>query len=226
MRFLGSLALALVILCIPALLLTANLRWAVNSVSLYEYGFSKYDVSEATGIGDEELLVVAQELIHYFNSSEEPIHITVLAPDGDELFSEREVAHLKDVKGLFGLSNHLQEATFCCLAAIAIGGFIWQRRRFSPLLAKGALGGGVLAIALLAVMGIVALVNFDWLFLSFHRLFFGGDSWILTGYLPQIFPPQFFNDALFFIAGATILGALVIGGIGGFFVLRGRRARG
>lgn len=228
LRILSVLAMVLFILCIPIFLLTTNLRWAVNSASLYEYGFNKYDVSEATGIGDAELLMAAQGLIHYFNSNEEPIQITVLTLEGEEidLFNEREVTHLKDVKGLIGLCYHLQEATLGCIAAFIIGGFIWQRKRFSPSLAKGALGGGALTIALLIIMGIVALTSFNWLFLSFHRLFFSGDSWILTGYLPQMFTPGFFNDAALFIVGATVVEALVIGGIGGFFVLRRRRARG
>ena len=225
LRILAALAMGLFSLCIPIFLLTTNLAWAVNTVRFYEYGFNKYDVSEATGIEDEELLQVVRELIHYFNSKEEPIQITILTPEGEELFNEREVVHLKDVKGLIGLCYHLQVATFGCLAAILIGGFIWQRRRFGPSLAKMALGGGALTIALLLLVGIVALVNFQWLFLSFHRLFFSGDSWILSGYLPQMFPEGFFYDAVLFIGGAIIVEALVIGVIGGFFVLSRRRAK-
>lgn len=226
LRILSALAMGVFILCIPIFLLTTNMAGAVNSARLYEYGFNRYEVSEATGIGDEDLLVVAREMIHYFNSEEEPIQITILAPGGEELFNEREVAHLKDVKGLIRLCYNLQVATFGCLAVILIGGFVWQRRRFGPSLAKMALGGGALTIALLLLVGIAALVNFDWLFLNFHRLFFSGDSWILSGSLPQIFPQGFFYDAALFIVGATIVEALVIGGIGGYFVLRRRRARG
>ena len=230
MRVLGAIALVLFILCVPIFLITSNLAWAVNSVRLYEYGFDEYDASGATGIGDEELLRAARELIHYFNSGEESIQITVVTEEGEELdlFNEREIIHLKEVKDLIRLCYNLQVATFGCLAAIAIGGFIWQRRRFGPSLAKMALGGGALTIALLILVGIAALVNFDWLFLGFHRLFFGGDTWILdpaTDYLIMMFPPGFFYDAALFIVGAIIVEALIIGGIGGFFVLRRRRAR-
>jgi integral membrane protein (TIGR01906 family) len=225
LRILSGLAVGLFILCIPIFLLTTSMNWAVNEVRLYQYGFDKFAVSEATGIGDEELLVVAREIIHYFNSKEEPIQITILTAEDEELFNEREVTHLKDVKGLIGLCYNLQQATFGYLAAFAIGGFVWQRRRFAPSLAKMMLAGGAITIVLLILVGIVALVNFQWLFLGFHRLFFSGDSWILSGYLPQIFPPGFFYDAVLFIVGAIVVEALVIGGMGGFFVLRGRRAR-
>lgn len=218
LRFIGALGVGLFILCIPIFLVTSDLRWAVNEVRLYEYGFSKYDVSEETGLSDGELLEVAQELIHYVNTGEWGEDL--------EIFNEREVAHLKDVKGLIQLCYHLQEATFGYLIACTLGGFFWQRKRFTPSLARMMAGGSILTIALLLVVGIAALVNFQWLFGAFHRLFFSGDSWILSGYLPRIFTEGFFSDAALLIIGAVVVEALVIGAIGGFFVLRGRRARG
>lgn len=218
LKFLGALGVGLFILCIPIFLVTIDLRWAVNEIRLYEYGFSKYNVSEETGLSDGELLEVAQGLIHYFNTGERGEEF--------EIFNEREVAHLKDVKGLIQLCYHLQEATFGYLIAFTLGGFFWQRKRFAPSLARMMVGGSILAIALLIVMGIVALVNFQWLFRAFHHLFFSGDSWILSGYLPRIFTEGFFSDAALFIIGAVVVEALVLGGLGGFFVLRGRRARG
>lgn len=218
LRFIGALGVGLFILCIPIFLVTSDLRWAVNEVRLYEYGFSKYDVSEETGLSDGELLEVAQELIHYVNTGEWGEDL--------EIFNEREVAHLKDVKGLIQLCYHLQEATFGYLIVFTLGGFFWQRKRFTPSLARMMAGGSILTIALLLVVGIAALVNFQWLFGAFHRLFFSGDSWILSGYLPRIFTEGFFSDAALLIIGAVVVEALVIGAIGGFFVLRGRRTRG
>ncbi|MQY55355.1 MAG: TIGR01906 family membrane protein [Dehalococcoidia bacterium] len=218
LKFIGALGVGLFILCIPIFLVTSDLRWAVNEVRLYEYGFSKYDVSEETGLSDGELLEVAQELIHYVNTGEWGEDL--------EIFNDREVAHLKDVKGLIQLCYHLQEATFGYLIVFTLGGFFWQRKRFTPSLARMMAGGSILTIALLLVVGIAALVNFQWLFGAFHRLFFSGDSWILSGYLPRIFTEGFFSDAALLIIGAVVVEALVIGAIGGFFVLRGRRARG
>jgi integral membrane protein (TIGR01906 family) len=218
LRILGAMAGALFILCLPIFLLTSNLRWAVNEPRLYQYSFDKYEVSEETGIGDEELLAVARGLIHYFNSGER----------GEQLglFNEREVAHLGEVRGLIGICYHLQEGTFGYLAAFAIGCFIWQRGRFWPRLERMAFWGSALTLALLTLLGIGALVNFQWLFLGFHQLFFGGDSWMLdpSDYLIRMFPQGFFYDATLFIAGATALEAVVIGGIGGLFMLRGKRA--
>ena len=93
---------------------------------------------------------------------------------------------------------------------------------------RGRAGPRILTVALLVVIGLAALVNFDWIFLWFHRLFFTSDTWVFnpaTDYLIMMFPAGFFYDAALFIAGANVAEALVIGGIGGYFMLR-RRARG
>jgi len=46
LRIPGIAAKWLFILCLPLLLLTASLCWAVNSAWLYEYGFEKYNVGQ------------------------------------------------------------------------------------------------------------------------------------------------------------------------------------
>ncbi|HUU63689.1 MAG TPA: TIGR01906 family membrane protein [Dehalococcoidia bacterium] len=217
LRFLGTLGIGLFILCIPFFLITTNLRWAVNEIRLYEYGFNKYMVSEKTGFSDEELLDVAQGLIHYFNTGN--------GGEEFEIFNEREVVHLEDVRSLIVLCYCVQQATLVYLIIFALAGFIWQRKRFTPPIIRMIVGGSILTIALLAFVGIAALADFDWLFTTFHHLFFSGDSWILSGYLPQIFTGGFFYDAALFIIGAIVVEALVIGGLGGFFIRRWRKTR-
>ena len=223
LRILILCAVGLFVLCLPLFLITVNLGGAVNTARLYQYGFDKYDVSEDTGIEDGELQRVAGELRGYFNSGD--LQVTFLTEDGEESFTDREVFHLKEVKDVVRLCYYLLWGSFGFLAAFMIGGYIWQRKRFSLPLAKLAFLGGALTIALLIILGIAALVNFDWLFVKFHQLFFTGETWRLssTDYLLRMFPEGFFNDATLFIVGAIIVEALVIGGAGLGFVLIKRR---
>ena len=78
---------------------------------------------------------------------------------------------------------------------------------------------------MLISLGIVALVDFDRLFTEFHKLFFSGDSWVLSGYLPRLFTQGFFSDTALFIAGAMAAESLVLGGICGYLLLRQQRIR-
>ena len=78
MKIPGIIAKWLFMLCLPVLLLTASLGWAVNSSWLYRYGFDKYNVGHTAGLAQPELEKAADGLISYFNSGEEYISVTRL----------------------------------------------------------------------------------------------------------------------------------------------------
>ena len=215
MKIIRVIAQWLFILCLPVLLLTASVSLAVNCPWLYQYGFDKYDVGETTGLEDMELDRVADGLRAYFNSGEEYISLTVIK-DGkqSELFNQREVIHLKDVKGLFRLvyALLLGTAVYACVYA-GSSLFWWRDRR----LYRGLVGGGGLTLVLMLAIGLGAAINFDWLFLKFHLISFANDLWMLdpsTDYLIMLFPRGFWFDAAYFCAAATAFLALVLGGVG------------
>ncbi len=215
-RALVYIAIGLFILCIPLLLLTSHLTWAVNDLQLHEQGFDKYNVSQETGLSEGELHDVALGLINYFNSGE--------ISEALDIFDEREMIHLRDVRGLILVNYRLQEAVCGYIAIFIIAGFLWLRRRFLLPLALMVLGGGILTLVIIIGLWIVALVDFDWLFIAFHRMIFSNDYWILGGYLPRIFTVGFFSDTAMLIAIAIALESLLLGGIGGLFVIRERRS--
>jgi len=213
----------LLILCLPVLLLTASVSLAVNCPWLYQYGFNKYDVGKTTGLEEAELDRVAGGLRDYFNSGKETISLSVLK-DGEpfEVFNEREVGHLKDVKGLFRLVYALLLGTgvYAC-AYVGVSLFWWRDRR----LYRGLIGGGGLTLVIMLAIGLAAAINFDWLFLNFHLISFANDLWILdpsTDYLIMLFPRGFWFDAAYFCAAGTAFLAIVLGGVGWWRLRKGR----
>ena len=227
MKVLSIFAKSLFILCLPVLLLTASIAWAANSLWLYEYGFEKYNVSQTTGLAQSELGKAAAGLIRYFNSGEETISLTVVKDGGPfDLFNEREVAHLRDVKGLFWLDYWVLLGTLIyTLSYAGIGLFRWKDRR---QLARGLVGGGGLTLALILALGLGALFNFDQLFLLFHLISFANEFWMLDptkDYLIMLFPQGFWYDATLFCAIVTIAGAVVLGGVGIYLIFAGREGQ-
>lgn len=202
-----TISTALFVLSLPVLLVTTDLRFAVNSTRLYEYGFNKYQVSAETGLEKDELRGVAHKLVNYFNSDEEFVEI--------DLFNQREIAHLKDVKGLIQLDYRLQLASLAYILTYIVVGFALLRRAFWRSLAQRLVWGSGATIALLAMLGIGALISFDTIFLWFHLASFRNDLWQLapTDYLLRMFPDGFFRDATLFIVAAIIGEAIIIGGI-------------
>ncbi len=215
MRTVAVVARWLFILCLPLLLLSASIGWVANSFSVYKYGFEKYGVSQTTGLTETQLDRVATGLIRYFNSSEGYINLSVVK-DGAPfaLFNEREVAHLKDVKGLIRLDYWILLGSFIYFLGYGISS-IWQKDH--RLLARSLVCGGVLTLVLMLALGLGALLDFDRLFLQFHLLSFTNELWLLDptkDYLIMLFPGGFWYDVTLLLALATTAGAVLLGGAG------------
>jgi len=227
MKILMLVAKWLFILCVPLLLLSASIGGAANSLALYHYGFDKYGVSQTTGLPDTELDKAARGLIGYFNSGDEYINLTATR-DGQTfaLFNEREVVHLKDVKGLFRLDYWIFLGTL--IYSFAFVGFVIWRKEWHQL-AWGLLWGSGLTLGLVLVLGLSTMLNFDRFFLQFHLLSFANELWQLDpsrDYLIMLFPGGFWYDATLFIATATAVGAVVLGGVGLYIYSSAGRRRG
>jgi len=218
------------VLCLPILLLTASIGWAVNSQWLYKYGFEKYNVSQTTGIAEIELEKAATGLISYFNWGDEHISLTVIK-DGEpfELFNQREVAHLRDVKGLIRLDYWVLLGTLIYTLSYAGVSLFWRRKRYWRRLAWGVVGGGGITLALMLAMGLGTLFGFDQLFYQFHLISFTNELWQLDptrDYLIMLFPGGFWYDAAIFCALATAGLAIILGGVaGGYLVFTRRRGK-
>ncbi len=199
------------------MLITAGVALAANSLWWYEAGFTKYHISQVTGISDTELIKGARGLISYFNSSEEFINVTV-EKDGEPftLFNQREVTHLKDVKDLFWLDYKVALGTLIYVLAYGGVSLFYQRRKYWHQLAWATAIGSGLTLALMAALWIGSLINFEGLFIQFHLISFRNDFWELnpaTDYLVMMFPEGFWNDTVFYIAIVAAVTAVVLGGL-------------
>lgn len=212
-------------LSLPLLFLTSNLRLEVNALRLYQYGFDKYNVSAATGLDRSELTRAARELIHYFNSREEPIQVRVRAGGEDfELFNKKEQIHLKDVKGLVRLDYAVQRMTLAYVLGYILASLLWGGALRRGL-ARKVLWGSALTLGLMLLLGVVNLFGFDQFFLGFHLVSFSNELWMLDpskDFLIRMFPEGFFYDAALLLALLTAAEALVVGGIAWGFTRRWR----
>ncbi len=215
MKFLHLAARVIFVLSLPLLFLSLSLAIAFNSPWLYHYGFEKYDVESVTGIERSELDYAAGQLIAYFNSDEELIDV-VVTKDGEpfELFNEREILHLVDVKNLVQLDYAVLLATgLYSLGYCAV--FLARRTREWFNLARSIICGGMLTFLIIGVAAFIALIDFNWFFLQFHLISFANDLWILdpaTDYLIMMFPQGFWFDATILCAVMTLLWAAIFWG--------------
>lgn len=229
MKILGRIAQWLFILSLPVLAFTGTVAWAVNSGWLYTAGFGKYHVQESLAENDlpvtnADLKDIARGFIHYFNSGEEFIHLTVPI-DGQniELFNEEEIIHFKDVKGLFRLDYGVLLGTFLYCLLFTLVCFFWRNGTYHHLLARSAIIGSGISLGIMVLILIFILLDFDSLFYQFHLVSFSNEFWSAEGNMLLLFPGGFWYDVFTYGALFAVVLSLIPGIIGGIYILKVRR---
>ena len=217
----------LFVIAIPLFLVTASVAWAFNDQGVYHRGFQKYRISSATGITDEDLRRVGAQIRHYFNSTNEPLLVkTQVYGEEREIFNQREVQHMHDVKRLVWWVYAAAALSGVYLLAATSWGVAFKGWEFLGVLARRVIRGVALMGILVVVVGIFALAGFDTLFLGFHQLAFDNDLWQLDprqDYLVIIFPQGFWFDATMRVVALTVSGAVASALASGGYLLWTRR---
>ena len=212
----------LFIVAVPVFLVMGSIAWAFNNIGLYEGGFEKYRIARTSGIASEDLRQVALDLRSYFNSGDEPLSIrTRIFGAERDLFKEKEIIHMHDVKRLLWGVYVAVVVSAVCLVALIAAGFALQRSAYLPTLARRTLWGGGLTVGLLVAFGLVASVGFDALFLLFHKVSFANNFWRLdprTDYLVLLFPQDFWFDATMWAALRSLAGGALLAAAGGGYM--------
>ncbi len=215
MEIARKVAVILFIALVPIFLITTSVRWVINFPGLYSYGFDKYNIPDYTGIQRDDLLDAAAQLRDYFNNDDEDIVIRtfVLGVLRENLYNQREIDHMRDVKVLVNNVYRVQEVIGLYFLVFAALGFFISRRRFTEALLRVISRGGKVTLALVVVVGLLSAVAFNQLFLLFHLVSFSNDFWQLDpgrDYLIAMFPQNFFFDATMLIALSTVALALIL----------------
>jgi integral membrane protein (TIGR01906 family) len=141
----------------------------------------------------------------------------VVGKRGEEfnLFNERELVHLQDVRSLIQLDYLVQRGALLLLITYVLVLFFGFRVGWR-MLVKGLSWGSLITVGLMVVLALLAFFGFEKLFILFHLVSFPNEYWMLDpakDYLIRLFPEGFFYDAALLGFGAVILEALLLGGI-------------
>ena len=213
MKMLRSAIPLVLILVLPLLFAAGTIRWMAGTVQLYEYDFNKYEISKVTGISNADLKKVAQKMADYLSLGTSSPQVTVQKEEKFfDIYNQREIDHLKDVRGLMLLAFQLQLIGFLLLAICVLLSTFKKGIGWNPLL-KGCIWGSAATMILMAGLGFVSITGFDRFFLFFHEVSFSNNLWILDpskDFLIMMFPSDFFNDAAIFWFASVLIEALVV----------------
>jgi integral membrane protein (TIGR01906 family) len=209
-----GLATALFVLAIPLALIGTNVRVLANDEHVYDYAFGHYNAPARTGISRADLDRAGAQLRSYFNNDQQYISVQVTQSSREiSLFNDRETQHLHDVKSVFQFVNHIQEIALVYIMAYVVGVFVWARERPLRTLAAHTLTGGLLTIAVVGSLAVVAATGFDQAFTQFHHIAFSNNLWELnpaTDHLIQMFPEGFWFDITMALGVLTVVEAAIL----------------
>lgn len=212
-RFLAFLCGLLLALACALAALAGLIDSAGSSGALMCALMEQHAPPDTTGLPKEHYPAMADMVADYLSGREHTFQFSY-TEDGAEYvcFREKEQQHMADCKALFDLDRTVLLLAAFGVVPLACGAY--ALRRFRHQAALGALWGCLLPLA--AVLGLIlwGAVDFDGLFILFHRLSFANDLWLLnpqTDLLIRLMPTSFFIHYAALLGG-TWLGLLLLMG--------------
>ncbi len=164
-----------------------------------KYGFSK-----------QERLFFSEKSIDYLINQEDISFLKNLKmADGIQLFNDRELRHMVDVKNLV-------QAALLVWRIVSIGVLLiiilLVIKNQQPIIRSSLFLSGLSTLGLILLILAMVLINFYELFNYFHYLFFTGDTWLFfeSDTLIRLFPLKFWQDAFILVGLFTVMVGFIL----------------
>ena len=209
-RFLQS----LIIVLLPVLLVIGSVRLLNTDEYLtFEYGKTSFP-ADPFGFDRSQRVAYAGVNFRYVRGNQ-PIDALAKLRLGDQLiYNARELKHMQDVQKTYQMTTRIWHFALgiTLLAGLALAREVETR----PALLAALQAGGLLAVGLIAVTGVLALIAWRFWFVAFHQVFFAPGTWSFNNSdtLIRLFPEKFWFDAALTISGISLAGGLSLALIG------------
>ena len=180
------------------LILTISFEIITFSDWIYEFNWDRNNISYRSNLTNNELGQVSDQIKDYFKNDDEKININIERNKSINLFNQREIDHMVDVKNLIKFTLLFERISlviifFTLIISSYINGLKEIQRVLIQIIYKSFIIWS--GIILLIILGMV--INFNYTFTLFHKIFFRNDLWILdprNDYLLILFPERFFLE--------------------------------
>jgi integral membrane protein (TIGR01906 family) len=211
----GVVSLAFVLL-LPLLIIGTSLRGLVTDRDLMLRGFRDNQVATTTGLDDPQLQRIADAFVAYFQGPPGQIQMQVTAfGQSRPLFNDKEVTHMEDVQRLIQFFLQMQIVAAAVVVLRVAVAFAFDRA--SAPIGRELLWSAALMVAMVVLVGVLSLMDFDALWTRFHQIAFRNDLWQLDpskDYLIMLFPEPFWFTATLRMATSVALQTLAMAVVG------------
>lgn len=206
----------LITLLMP-IFLTLGSLYIFMSPQFIEWQYAQPNFPPAQLFTPEARLYNAIQTVRYTRgeiSEQDLIHLGV--------YNQREIKHLVDVYKVTSVVFLIEPLALGIMAAAL---FVLLRGRGTMNDAgRGLVNGGILTFLFIGAIGLFSVLAFDQFFVTFHHIFFEGDSWLFnyTDSLIQFYPVEFWMTASYGIALFVLGGAVIVTAVGAWLMRRTR----
>lgn len=198
----------LIAIFFPLLVTVAAIRLVASPVFLWLAYNRPGFPSDTYGFDDADRLVYGSYGLDYLFNAANSRYLSELAPEGEALFTDSEVAHMTDVK--FVMMWTMIGALVLLLLTLLFGLLLrsWRPGGF----VRGLFAGVWVTLGLIGAAAALAILNWQAFFEEFHRLFFAEGTWTFTedSTLIRLYPEQFWIDAGIGVAALVLLISLFV----------------
>ena len=167
---------------------------------VYEYNWTRNQISQNTGIKIDQLNQVSDQIKDYFRDDQEKLEVLLQQPGKEvlNLFNQKEIDHMVDVKNLIKTTILFERVGLILLIIFFVfylfrEGYISFYENLKRIMLVSFLIWSILLF--LIVFGMI--VDFNYTFTLFHKIMFTNDLWILdpnSDFLIMIYPQRFFLE--------------------------------
>lgn len=195
-------------LAFPFLLVMVSIRLVMTPLFLQLVYNRPGFPEDFYGFTTQDRLTHAPGALTYLLNGEDITFLSSMRfPDGQAMYNERELRHMRDVKLVTQIAYSAAVAVglVALVAALGLAANPTTRRH----LRRGLLYGSSVTLIIIMAIVFVAVVNWNVFFSGFHQLFFEGGTWRFqySDTLIRLFPEQFWFEAALAIGGLTVTGA-------------------
>ena len=174
-------------ICLIIICVVSGIKSIALDPSFYEKRYEKYDFYDTLHVSSEDLNQSIHVLLDYIEDNRDDIVVYI---DEQEVFNDREKAHMVDVKNLYQKALKVMYVSIGAAMGILFY-FLLFEKRYLSFLTRGFLRVLYTVLMLLSFFGIWIFTDFTSFWNWLHTLLFTNDLWLLdprTSFMINMLP--------------------------------------